>query len=183
MIEPLPFCQTNRRCPAAKEVPMRKLMLALSAALLFLLSQRAYAAEKEIAPSKLPHLVTKILEVKYPALELVSAVKDTEDSETVFSVVLKFKDHEYEVLITAKGEILETAKTLAAKDLPEAVAQALQVKYPNAKLKEAFEVRDPTQQPAETFHITLDTAQQKTVQVIVGAGGEILDEDLQKDKE
>jgi hypothetical protein len=161
---------------------MRKLMLGLFTALLFALSQETHAASDEIPTSKLPKLVTKILEIKYPAAELVTAFKDVEDEETLFSVILKFKKFEYEVAITAEGEILETAKTLTAKDLPEAVVTALQAKYRNSKIKEAVEVREPGQSITQTFHVEIDTAQKATLEVILDAKGKVLNESAKQDK-
>jgi hypothetical protein len=156
---------------------MRKLMSKLMIALaLVVLAMTSAARADEVAVAKLPKLVTKILEVKYPAAELVKAFKDVEDDETLFTVVLKYKKFDYEVTITVEGEILETAKILTAKDLPEAVAKALQQKYRNAKVKEAAEVREPGQQVIRTFHVEIDTAQNTTLQVILDVKGKILNE-------
>ena len=160
---------------------MRKLMLAVLT-VLFALSQAAHAESNEVPTSKLPKLVTKILEVKYPAAELVTAYKDVDDGETIFSVVLKFKKTEYEITISAEGEILETARTLTAKDLPEAVAKALNEKHRNAKIKEATEVREPAQEVIRTFHVEIDTAQNTTLEIILDAKGKILNESPKQDK-
>jgi hypothetical protein len=162
---------------------MSKLMIALAPAFaLVLLAMTPTARADEVTVAKLPKLVTKILDVKYPAAELVKAFKDAEDDETLFTVVLKFKKFEYEVTITAEGEILETAKILTAKDLPEAVTKALQQKYRNSKVKEAAEVREPGQQVIRTFHVEIDTAQNTTLQVILDAKGKILDESSKKEQ-
>jgi hypothetical protein len=174
----------TKRCCAAREFAMRKLIVSLviAPALLIAVAQTAHADSKEIPLAKLPKLVTKILDAKYPSAELVKAFKEVEEDETFFSVVLKFKKFEYEVTITAEGEILETARFLTAKDLPEAVTKGLQEKHRNAKVKDAVEVREPGQKVARTFHVEIATANDVALQIILDARGKILNESLKQDK-
>jgi hypothetical protein len=153
-------------------------MLSLAVVSVFAVGQVARAADEpaEIPVAKLPKLVTKILEVKYPAAELTTATKEVEGEESIFNVVLKYKNFEYEVTITAQGEILETAKILTEKNLPAAVMEALHGKYPNSKVKEAVDVREPGQEIPHTFHVEIETAQSTTVELILDPKGKVLNE-------
>jgi hypothetical protein len=163
---------------------MRKFIVSLiiAPAMLIVAAQIANADGQEIPVAKLPKLVTKILEAKYTAADLVKAYKEVEQDETFFTVVLKYKKAEYEVTITAEGEIIETAKILTAKELPDAVTKALQQKYRNSKVKEAAEVREPGQTPARTYHVELVTSQNVALEIVLDVQGKILQENLKQDK-
>ncbi|MFO0966684.1 MAG: hypothetical protein U0793_14015 [Gemmataceae bacterium] len=157
---------------------MRTILTSLLALfILGLANLSATEPSNEIAAAKLPKKVSGILGVKYPGLELVKAFKDTEDGESFYSVVLKYNKREYEVTITGQGEILETAKTLTAKDLPEPVAKAIHAKYKGATVKEAAEVRQVGEKISRTFHVEIETGPGASVDLILDPQGKILEEE------
>ena len=163
---------------------MRRFLCVLSAAAFLALVSFARADDgpNEIAVSKLPKKLAAILEVKYPAAELVAAFKDVDDDETFYSVALTYKKHEYEVTITSHGEIVETTKTLAAKDLPEAVMKAIQEKYKNKAVKSAVEVREVGQKIVRTFHVEVDSGP-TGMELILDPQGKILSEETQAERD
>ena len=160
---------------------MRRFLCVLSAAVVLSLVSLAHADDgpNEIAIAKLPKKLAAILEIKYPAAELVAAYKDVDDGETFYSVALTYKKHEYEVTITSHGEIVETTKTLAAKDLPEAVLKAIQEKHRNKAVKSAVEVREVGQTISRTFHVEVDAGPAGT-ELILDLQGKILSEEARQ---
>ena len=163
---------------------MRRFLCVLSAAAILAIASfaRAEDGSNEIAVAKLPKKLAAILEVKYPAAELVAAFKDVDEDETFYSVALTYKKHEYEVTITSHGEIVETTKTLAAKDLPEAVLKAIQDKYKNKSVKSAVEVREVGQKIQRTFHVEVDSGP-TGMELILDLHGKILSEETQAEPE
>jgi hypothetical protein len=163
-----------------KEIPMRRFLCVLSAAAVLSLVCLVRADDpSEIAVSKLPKKLAAILEVKYPAAELVAAYKDVDEDETFYSVALTYKKHEYEVTITSHGEIVETTKTLALKDLPEAVMKGIQEKYRNKMVRSAVEVREVGQKIVRTFHVEVDSGP-TGMELIVDPQGKILSEEAKE---
>jgi hypothetical protein len=173
-----PSIRETNAASCGKEIPMRRFLCVLSAAVVLGLVSLAHADDgaNEIAITKLPKKLAAILEIKYPAAELVSAYKDVDDDETFYSVALTYKKHEYEVTITSHGEIVETTKTIGAKDLPEPVLKAIQEKHRNKAVKSAVEVREVGQSITRTFHVEVDAGPAGT-EMILDPQGRILSEE------
>jgi hypothetical protein len=161
---------------------MRAILFSTALVLFGFLSGVVAAEPNEIATAKLPKRITGILDVKYPAADLVKAFKDTDEDETIYTVVLKYKKREYEVTITGQGEILETAKNLSPKELPDVVAKAVHEKYPGSIVKEAVELRSVGDKITRTIHVEIETAQRTTADVILDLKGKILDEEVKQNK-
>ena len=157
---------------------MRPMLFTLAAMTFLGLSTIARAEDgpTEIAVAKLPKKLAAILEVKYPAAQLVAAYKDVDDDETFYSIALTYKKHEYEVTITSHGEIVETTKALTAKDLPDVVQKTLQAKHKNAKVKSATEVREVAQKIQRSFHVEVE-AGSAVIEIVFDVQGKILSEE------
>jgi putative PepSY-like beta-lactamase-inhibitor len=157
---------------------MRRFLCVLSAVVVLAVVSFARADEgpNEIAVSKLPKKLAAILEVKYPAAELVAAFKDVDEDETFYSVTLTYNKHEYEVTISSHGEIVETTKTLAARELPEPVLKTIQDKYKNKTVKSAVEVREVGEKILRTFHVEVDSGP-TGMELILDPQGKILSEE------
>ena len=151
-------------------------------AILAVLVPGAMGGEEEIPLAKVPQKVISALKAKYPGAELRSATKGEEDREVCYSVVLEYKDDEYEVTLTPRGEITEVARDVDLKDLPRAVSEALQKKYPGAVIKEAAEVREPDEKGKLTYRAELTTAAKKTLAVTLDPKGEVLKEEEVKEE-
>jgi Putative beta-lactamase-inhibitor-like, PepSY-like len=160
---------------------MRKLLFGLAAVVGTMILGSAVKAD-EIDLAKIPKKVQTVLQKEYPGAELVVAFREEEEKEVFYNVVLKFKNHEYEVTLTPKGEILEIAKQLPAKDLPPPVTKAIHKAYPKAKIKEAEEVTEPGQTVSVTYHVEVFAADGRTLEVIFDPMGTVLKEDVRKEK-
>ncbi len=131
--------------------------------------------EEKVPLDKLPKAVVEAVKAKFPKAKLVSAEKEKEDGKTVYELAIKNNGQSIEVTLTPDGKIVEIEKQIAAKDLPKAVADALEAKYPKATYKmieEVIKVKDDKDK-LEYYEVLLVTAQNKKVEVSVAPDGKI----------
>ena len=148
---------------------------AISAAVLGLAAGGARADEEKVALDKLPEPVVAAVKKRFPHGEMTGASKETEDGKTVYEVSVKDGGTKLDVTVSADGKIAGIEKGIAAKDLPQAVTEALAKKYPHATHKtveEVIKVADG-KETTEYYEVLLVTADKKTVEVEVKADGTI----------
>jgi hypothetical protein len=92
---------------------------AVSIAALIMLGAATRGDEEKVAIDKLPKAVVKAVKDRFPEAELKSAEKETENGKTVYDVEIKYKGANYEVAVTAGGEVTGYEKEIAAKDMPK----------------------------------------------------------------
>jgi hypothetical protein len=164
------------------EAIMRTILRGFTAtAVLVVLVLAASGGEEEIPLKKVPSKVIESLKAKYPGADLRSAIKGEEDKEVYFTVVLEYKDDEYEVTLTPEGQITEVARDIAPKDLPPAVSDTVRKKYPAAVINEAAEVREPDEKGKLTYFVEITTADKKTLAVTLDPKGEVVKEEVKKE--
>ena len=130
----------------------------------------------DVALDKLPKAVVDSLKAKFPGCELTKALSETEDNKLVYEISLKHKNANYDIIITPEGKITVVEKAIDAKSLPKAVADALEKKYPKAKIKLAEELSDGDGKiTAYEVHIT--TADNKEVAIELEPSGKIVGEE------
>jgi hypothetical protein len=142
---------------------------------LLLAATGAWADEENIAIDKLPKAVTDAIKAKYPDAKLVGAEKETQGDKTFFEVVIKDKDRNIELLLTPEGKIVGVEQPIAAKDLPKAVAEAIEKKYPKGTIKS---VEEATRDDKVTYGVLLETEvmidkEKQKVQLSLTADGKI----------
>jgi hypothetical protein len=160
---------------------MRKLLCGAAALLMFLaMVVTVRAGEEAVSLDKPPKKVTEAVKTKFPKAELVKASKEEENGKTVYEVKIKAEDTTMDVSVSEDGKILEIEKTITAKQLPKAVADAVEAKYPKATYKKIEEIikEDKT----EKYEILLVTAEKKTFEVSFDPKGKFLDEEEKKSK-
>lgn len=135
--------------------------------------------EEKIALDKVPKAVLKVVKAKFKDAELVSAEKETKDKKVVYEISLKLKGKTVEVSATPDGKIISIEKTIAAKDLPKAVTETLESKYPKATIKVAEEIMEGEKL---SYEVLLVTADKKTLEVVFDPKGKVVQEE-KKDKE
>jgi len=143
------------------------------------------AEEEKVPLDKLPKAVADAVKKRFPDAELVKASKETEDGKMFYEVSVKDKDLKADVTLTAEGQVQEMEKEVAAKDLPAAVTEALEAKYPKAALKkseEIIKVRDGAEK-LESYEVLLVTTEKKTVEVVFSPDGKIIKTEEKKEKE
>src|SRR5262249_5161441 len=89
--------------------------------------------------------------------------------------------------IKEDGTFINYEKEIAAKDLPKAVTEAVEKKYPKAKMKEVMEINEVKgkDEKLEGYEIVLETADKQEVEDTVAQDGKIREdagEKKEKDK-
>jgi uncharacterized membrane protein YkoI len=141
---------------------------------------RADEKEEKVPLDKLPRAVVDAVKAKFPDAELVSAEKENEDGKTVYEVNIKFKGSTIEVTVTPEGKITSIEKEIAVKDLPKAVQEALDAKYPRATIKKTEEV---TKGDKVSYEVLLVTADKKKLEVVFDPAGKVIEEEKKDGKE
>jgi uncharacterized membrane protein YkoI len=134
--------------------------------------------EEKVPLDKVPKAVIDAVKAKYKDAELVSAEKENENGKVVYEINIKVKGQTIEVSATPDGKIVSIEKTITVKDLPKAVAEALDGKYPKATIKKVEEI---THGEKLSYEVLLVTADKKTLEVVFDPAGKVLEEE-KKDK-
>ncbi|WP_020471925.1 PepSY-like domain-containing protein [Zavarzinella formosa] len=158
---------------------MRYVTGLLAGLVLVIGSAAVRADEEKVAVKDLPKAIVDAVKAKFPKAELVSGEKEKEDGKTVYEVKIKDGKTELEIKLTEEGKIVELEKEIAVKDLPKAVAEAVEAKYPKATVKEAEEV---TKGEKTVYEVTVKTADGKTLEVALDPAGKILTTEEVKEK-
>jgi len=165
---------------------MRTFLWCLTVAALVGFVGGARADEENVPLDKLPKAVVDGVKKRFPDAELKEASKEDENGKTVYEVTIKDKGHNLDVTLTPEGALVSIERSIEAKDLPKAVADTLDQKYPKATFKtieEVIKVRDGKEK-LEYYELLLVTAEKKKLEVTVTPDGKInKEEDKSKEKD
>jgi hypothetical protein len=155
-------------------------------AALVLLVPAARADEEKVPLDRLPKEVVETVKKRFPGAELVEASKEDENGKTVYEVTIKDKGQKSDVTVATDGALVSIEREIAAKDLPKAVAETLDQKYPKATFKtieEVIKVRDGKEK-LEYYELLLVTAEKKKLEVTITPDGKVNhEEDKSKEKD
>lgn len=159
----------------------------LAAAVAALLAASAGADEhkgKKIEPDKLPKAVADALKAKFPTATITECHEEKDGDKVMYDVDFTVGKQKYEAEMLADGTIVEWEKEIDPKDLPKAVTDAVNKKYPNATIKEAEEVYKPKggKDVMEGYEVDIVTADKKEIGLMVAADGKILKEEEEKNE-
>ncbi len=142
--------------------------LALACAALLVLSAPAWAGEK-VALDTLPKPVAEAVAKRFPKAEAKGASKDGAGDKTVYEVTLKEGGKNIDVSLTAAGALTQIEQEVAFTDLPKAVAETFETKYPKAayKIIEAVITVKDGKETLEYYEAVLVTADKKTFEAEV----------------
>jgi antitoxin component of MazEF toxin-antitoxin module len=143
------------------------------------------ADEVKVELKDLPKAVLETVKKRFPKAELIEAAKETDGTKVEFEVTLKVGETKYDVMLTPDGKITLIEKTIALKDLPKAVAEAVEKAYPKATLTLAEEMTKIVEgkEVLSYYEVQLTTADKKMLEVEVSPEGKILmTEDKSKEK-
>lgn len=136
--------------------------------------------EEKVPLDKVPKAVLKAVKAKFKGADLLGAQTEKEDGKILYEINLKDKGHSIDVSLTSEGKIVSIEKTIAAKDLPRPVTEAIKSKYPKAEYSKAEEV---TEDGKTNYEVHLITAGKKKIEVVLDRAGKILKEEKQEKKE
>ncbi len=149
--------------------------LAMATVALFVLVAPTRADEEKVPLDKVPKAVLEAAKKRFPKAEVVGASKETEDGKTVYEVEMKEDGKKIDVTLTPEGIITLIEKQIDVKDLPKAVAEAIDAKYPKATFKiieEVTAVKDG-KEVVDFYEAVLVTADKKEIEVQVATDGKI----------
>jgi Putative beta-lactamase-inhibitor-like, PepSY-like len=141
--------------------------LALAAVAAFALAGLARA--EKVPLDKVPKPVLDAAKKRFPKAEAMAASKGTADGKTVYEITLKQDGKNIDVSLTPEGTITLIEQELAFKDLPKAVAETFEKKYPKAtyKIIEAVTTVKDGKETLEYYEAVLVTADKKTFEAEV----------------
>ena len=134
---------------------------------------------------KIPKAVMDALKAKFPKAKINKWSKETEKGKVVYDIEFKQDGRKAEADITEDGTIQNFEKEFDAKDLPKAVTEAVEKKYPKSKIKEVMEITEIKEKKEVHggFEIVLETADKKEVEVTIAKDGKVLEDSGAKKEE
>ncbi len=161
---------------------MRSIYIGMAAMILMAAAPAAWADEK-VDLDKVPKAVVDAVKARFPDAEIKGAEKETEEGKLYYEIEILNKKEEMDVELTTDGAITEIEKDVDYKDLPKAVSQALEAKYPKAEFDEVEEVTkvDKKTEKLAYYEVQVKTADKKHYEVQVDPDGKIVNEE-KKDK-
>ena len=133
---------------------------------------------------KIPKAVMDALKAKFPRAKIDKWTKEKEDSKEIYDIEFKQDGKKFEADIFADGTIHNWEREFDARQLPKAVTDAVQKKYPRSTIKEVMEITEikDRKEVHGGFEIVLQTAKKKDVEVTVAKDGKILEDSGEKKK-
>jgi uncharacterized membrane protein YkoI len=148
------------------------------AAIVFIGARGAGAQEEPVAQDKIPKAVMDALLAKFPGARIDKCVREKEGDAVVYDIEFKQNGRKCEADIKENGSYINYEKAIEAKDLPKAVREAIEKRYPRAAMKEVMEETEVKgkDEKLSAYEVVLDTADKKEVEVRVSPEGKILED-------
>jgi uncharacterized membrane protein YkoI len=156
--------------------------LALSV-VIYMLSGMAMGAEDakegKVPLDKVPKAVLKAVRDKFKGAELVNAQTEKEDGKLIYEIIINDKGQNVDVSVTPEGKIISFERTIATKELPRPVIEAINKKYPQAEFKR---IEEFTEEEKMNYEVLLVTDDKKMIELVLDREGKILREEKQEKK-
>jgi hypothetical protein len=147
----------------------------MAAVAVLVLAAAARSDEEQLSLDKVPKPVLEAAKKRFPKAEVKGASKEGEGDKLVYEVTLKQDGKNIDVTITPAGKITLIEKEVAFKDLPKAVAETFNKKYPKATysiIEEVIKVEDG-KETLEYYEAHLTTADKKVMEAEVLPDGKL----------
>jgi hypothetical protein len=117
------------------------------------------------------------LTAKFPQAKIDKWSKEKENGKDVYDIEFKQGERKFEADIFADGTIHNWEQQVAQKDLPAAVVQTVNRRFPKATMKEIMAVTEVTagKERLEGYEIVVQRAMKKDVELTVAPDGKILE--------
>jgi NADPH:quinone reductase-like Zn-dependent oxidoreductase len=163
----------------------RCVKLAATLAVLVLAVPAVRAQDKDkLDLDKIPKKVMDALKAKFPKAEIRKWTQEKEGADLVYDIEFTENGRKCEADIKEDGTYVNFEKEIAAKDLPKAVMEVVEKKYPRATLKEVMEITEVKgkDEKLEGYEIVLETADKKEVEIPVAPDGKVLEDSTDEKK-
>jgi len=156
----------------------RSLVLLAIGALLLVLTGEIRAKEEPVLEDKIPKSVMESLLKKFPKAKIDKCIKEKEGNDVIYDIEFKQESRKCEADIKEDGTYLNYEKAIEAKDLPKAVRESIDRRYPKATLKEVMEETAVTgkDEKLAAYEIVLTTADKKEEELKLSPEGKILED-------
>src|SRR5262245_51827112 len=136
------------------------------------------ADEEKVPLDKIPKAVKDALIAKFPKAKIDKCTKAKEGNDVVYDIEFKDGDRKCEADIKENGTFINFEKAIEVKNLPKAVKEAIEKKYPKSTMKEIMEETEVKgkDEKIAAYEVVLVTADKKEVEVRVSPEGKILED-------
>ena len=133
----------------------------------------------KIAVGDVPGSVITAMNARLPGAQIRSVEREKEGGNIVYDLELSQGGRKYEMDIKEDGTVLEIEKEVASAEVPQAVAQAVRAKYPDATIKEVMEVNivKAGQETPDHYEVVMMSASGKEKEVTVSLDGKRITEE------
>jgi hypothetical protein len=163
---------------------MRRSIVLLEALALMLIIgiTKVRAQEEPVSPNKIPKVVMDALHSKFPNAKIDKCVKEKEGNDVIYDIEFKELGRNCEADIKEDGTYLNYEKAITAKQLPQAVRDGVEKRYPKATMKEIMEETGVMgkDEKISAYEVVLVTADKKEVEVRLSPDGKILEDGAAK---
>ena len=163
---------------------MRRSVILLGVFVLFLCfgMTPVQAQEEKVPLDKIPKAVMDALLAKFPKAKIDKCTKAKEGEDIVYDIEFKQEGRKCEADIKENGTYINYEKAIEAKDLPKAVRDAIEKRYPKATLNEIMEETEVKgkDEKLSAYEVVLVTADKKEVEVRLSPEGKILEDTGEK---
>ena len=138
----------------------------------------ASAQDEPVSPDKIPATVIDALHAKFPRAKIDTCTRAKEGDDVVYDIEFKQDGRKCEADITEKGAYINYEKAIEARNLPKAVRNAIEQRYPKSTMKEIMEETEVKgkEEKLSAYEVVLVTADKKDVEVRVSPDGKILED-------
>jgi len=147
--------------------------------LALLLGHTPVAAQEEAVPSdKIPKVVMDALRTRFPQARIRKSTRAREGDVVVYDLEFTQAGRKCEADITENGAYINYEKAIAATALPTTVRDAIERRYPKARLKEVMEETEvtSTSEKLAAYEVVLVTAGKKEVELRLSPDGTVLED-------
>lgn len=126
---------------------------------------------------EIPGVVMNALKARFPEAEIRQWAREEEDGVVLYDIEFEQAGRKFEADIEEDGSYKNFEKEIALADLPEAVRQAFERRYPGAtatEIMEGTEVSGEEERVAE-YEIVFETTEGKRMELTLALDGEILE--------
>jgi uncharacterized membrane protein YkoI len=131
---------------------------------------------EKLKPEQLPEKVRKAVDKRFPGATFRQITREIEEGNVVFDIELTLKGRKYEMDVKEDGTVIDIEQEVSPKDLPRAVTQAVEARYPKSTIKEVMEISkvNGTQETRDHYEVILTTADGQMVEVEISLTGKFL---------
>jgi uncharacterized membrane protein YkoI len=143
------------------------------------------AASGSLKLEEIPQVVMDGLMARFPGAEIHKWTREVEDGVAVYDFEFTQEGLKLEADVREDGTIHNWERAIEMAALPDAVAKAVQARYPNSTVKGIMETKAVVdgEDVLEEYELDIETADMKEVEIVVAPDGKVLEDSGQAEAE